>query len=81
MKSTAAYIDNEYGRLMKKVRKCNGQLSDVTKAINTTQVHLTESRANFTEALTELQTTQHNGQVKLSEEVKGTEVYFYSNLI
>ena len=66
---------------MKKVRKCNGQLSDVTKAINTTQVQLTESRANFTEALTELQTTQSNGQVKLSAEVQGMEIYFYSSVI
>ena len=81
MKSTAAYIDNEYGRLIKKVRKCNGQLSNVTKAINTTQVHLTESRANFTEALTELQTTQHNGQVQLNAEVQGTKIYFYSLIV
>ena len=75
IKSTTVHIDEEYGRLKKRVRKCDNQLSEVTKAINITQLQLTESKANFTETLTNLQRINNESQVQLSGEIQGTGIH------
>ena len=77
LESLTAHVDDEYGRLKKRVRKCDGQLSDVKMTVNSTQTQLTTLVTNLTRTVIDLRNEDKNYQADAQNQMKGLIFVYY----